>query len=70
MSDKLKEFFCSDASPVGKLSEFMAKAVISAEVTIDTTDINEIKTYCWCCTLWRGVLVGTVLGFIVGMVFK
>lgn len=67
MSDKLKEFFCSDTSPVGKLSEFMAKAVISAEVTIDTTDTNEIKTYCWCCTLWRGVLVGAVLGFIVGV---
>lgn len=67
MASKLKQFFCYDTSPVGKLSEFIAKAVISTEVTIDTTDTDEISTYCWCCTLWRGVAVGAVIGFVVGV---
>lgn len=67
MAGKLKELFCYDTSPIGKLSEAIAKAVVSSEITIDTKNIDEIKTYCWCCTLWRGIAVGAVIGFIVGV---
>lgn len=67
MANKLKKLFCYTTSPLGKVSEALAKAVISTEITIDTRRMDEIKTYCWCCNLWRGILVGGVLGFLVGV---
>lgn len=63
---KLKEVFCYDSSPIGKLSEFIAKAVISSEITVDTKGVDEFKTYCWCCTLWRGIAVGLIVGISIG----
>lgn len=65
---KLKEIFCYDTSPIGKFSEFVVKAVVSAEITVDTKEVDEFKTYCWCCALWRGVLLGGVLGLVVGAI--
>lgn len=63
---KLKEVFCYDTSLLGKLSEFMVKAVVSAEMTAYTEDGVPYKTYCWCCALWRGVAVGGLIGLTVG----
>lgn len=63
---KLKEVFCYDTSPIGKFSEMIVKAVISAEITVDTKDVDKFTTYCWCCALWRGIALGGVVGFIVG----
>lgn len=63
---KLKEVFCHDTSRLGKLSEFMVKAVVSAEMTAYTEDGQAYKTYCWCCALWRGIAVGGVIGLLVG----
>lgn len=63
---KLKAVFCYDTSLLGKLSEFVVKAVISAELTAYTEAGVPYKTYCWCCALWRGVAVGTLGGFTVG----
>lgn len=63
---KLKEVFCYDTSPIGKFSEFVAKAVISSEIEIDTKGVDSFKTYCWCCALWRGIAVGGVIGLLVG----
>ena len=53
---KLKEVFCYDTSPVGK-------------ITVDTREVDEFKTYCWCCALWRGIAVGVVIGLTVGLLF-
>ena len=63
---KLKEVFCYDTSPLGKLSEFIAKAVVSSEITVDVSEVDSFKTYCWCCNLWRGIAVGGIIGFVVG----
>lgn len=65
---KLKEIMCYTTSPIGKLSELIVKAGVSAEITVDTREIDEFKTYCWCCALWRGIAIGAVIGFIVGVV--
>lgn len=64
---KLKEVFCYDTSLLGKVSEAIVKAYPSAEIDIDTKNIDHIKTYCWCCALWRGVLLGGVVGFVIGL---
>lgn len=63
---KLKEVFCYDTSWLGKVSEFMVKAVVSAEMTAYTEDGQAYKTYCWCCALWRGIAVGGLTGLAVG----
>lgn len=65
---KLKEFMCYDTSVMGKVSEALVKAFKSAEITVDTREVDEFKTYCWCCALWRGIAIGAVIGFIVGVV--
>lgn len=65
---KLKEVFCYDTSFLGKVSEAIVKAVVSAEITVDVKDVKEFKTYCWCCALWRGIAVGGAVGFVVGSV--
>lgn len=67
MAGKLKRLFCYDTSIIGKLSEALVKIGISAEITIDTRQLDEVKTYCWCCALWRGVALGAVVGFLVGV---
>jgi hypothetical protein len=59
---------CYTTSPIGKLSELIVKAGASAEITVDTREVDEFKTYCWCCALWRGIAIGAVIGFIVGVV--
>ena len=64
---KLKEVFCYDTSPLGKLSEYLVKAVVSAEMTAYTEYGEPYKTYCWCCALWRGIAVGGVAGLLVGV---
>lgn len=64
---KLKEVFCYDTSPLGKLSEYLVKAVASAEMTAYTEDGEHYKTYCWCCALWRGIAVGGIAGLLVGV---
>ena len=64
---KLKEVFCYDTSPPGKLSEYLVKAVVSAEMTAYTEDGEPYKTYCWCCALWRGIAVGGIAGLLVGV---
>lgn len=63
---KLKEVFCYDTSILGRFSEMIVKAVISAEIKVDTKDVDYFVTYCWCCALWRGIAVGGIVGFIVG----
>lgn len=65
---KLKEFFCYDNHLLGKVSEAIVKAVVSAEMTAYTEDGTPYKTYCWCCALWRGVLLGGIAGLVVGYV--
>lgn len=65
---KLKELMCYDTSPIGKLSEALVKAGVSAEIEVDVAGVDKFKTYCWCCALWRGVAVGAIIGFIVGVV--
>lgn len=64
---KLKEVFCYADKPLGKFSEWVVKAGVSAEITIDTKDTDKIITYCWCCALWRGIALGGLVGFIVGV---
>lgn len=66
MAGKLKKLFCYTTTPLGKLSEAIVKFGISAELTIDTRQMDELKTYCWCCALWRGIALGGILGLIVG----
>ncbi len=63
---KLKEVFCYDTSLLGKFSEAIVKAVVSAEIEVDTKEVDKFKTYCWCCALWRGIALGGVVGFILG----
>lgn len=66
---KLKEIMCYDTSVLGKFSEVLVKAVKSAEITVDTREVDEFKTYCWCCALWRGIGVGVTIGFLAGLLF-
>lgn len=67
MSNKLKKIFCYSTSPIGKLSELIAKAVVNTAITVDVRGVDEFNTYCWCCNLWRGILIGGVLGLVVGV---
>lgn len=69
LTSKLKEVFCYDTSPIGKLSEWLVKVYKSAEITVDTREVDEFKTYCWCCALWRGIAVGVVIGLTIGLLF-
>lgn len=65
---KLKEAFCYETSWLGRFSEAVMKFGVSAEITIDTSKLDKLYTYCWCCALWRGVAIGAVAGFLVGWV--
>lgn len=54
MSDKLPAFtkvFCGDNSPLGYIADALA---------VGAKD-------CWCCSFWRGMIVGGAVGFSVGV---
>lgn len=65
-SDKehiLKRIFCG-YNPVGDLAEFINRG---AEIDIDVEPGEKsVRTLCWCCTFWRGVLFGAIIGLLVG----
>ena len=47
-----KIFLCGEKSPVGDFAEFVVGSALS----------------CWCCSFWRGVLLGFIAGVVVGYV--
>lgn len=63
---KLKTFFCG-WNAVGAFSEFCVRAIAPAEIELEPEEGEKtVKTYCWCCALWRGILIGGVAGLVVG----
>lgn len=59
----LKKIFCG-YNPIGDFAEFFCRG---AEIDIDVDEgETKVTTFCWCCTFWRGLAVGGVLGFLVG----
>ena len=64
----LKDVFCGD-NLVGDFTEWCCTVVKKPEVEVlpDEAD-GRYTTLCWCCTFWRGVLVGGLAGVIVGVI--
>lgn len=60
---KAKDLFCG-YNPIGNTAEFFCRG---SQIELEPDGgKNTVTTYCWCCTFWRGVAVGGVLGLIVG----
>lgn len=69
MSDesKIKRFFCG-YNPVGAFTEWVVRVGIPAEIELEPEEGEKtVKTYCWCCAVWRGIFVGFAIGVAVGV---
>lgn len=52
MSEKLNSFLCGTESKIGDAAEVL---------------VGEAKS-CWCCSFFRGALIGVIVGVLVGLV--
>lgn len=49
---------CGAKSRLGDFAEFVNKG------TEKEVDITVRYTKCWCCTFWRGIMIGLLIGLI------
>lgn len=66
--DRLKETMCSEGKPLGKFAAWLARVFVPTTIEVDVRGYDVFETYCWCCTLWRGVVVGGIIGAAVGLI--
>lgn len=64
----LKKVFCGKGNCLKKVAEWFVTAIKTTKITIDVREYDEFETYCWCCTFWRGVFIGSFFGSVIGLV--
>lgn len=56
-----KRLFCG-YNPLGSFADVACKGTeMERELTIRERKANKVVVRCWCCTFWRGVLLGSLI---------
>lgn len=54
---------------IGDFAEFVNKGTdINVNLTPNDRTKGFITTKCWCCTFWRGIVLGLIVGFLSGFI--
>lgn len=62
LMNRIKTTLCG-YNPLGDFAELVNHGTdTTIEITAEDRVRGSIRTKCWCCTFWRGIIVGVAIG--------